>query len=160
MMILDILADLGELRFTCLSELVEGISRKMLTQTLRQMERDGLVVHTVHPVVPPKVEYRLIALVLSFGSAFRGVWVWAAENLEQVEEGQASDRKAGTRGPAPQKHATRASANCPNCPIGFCRGPDGDIWMGAFLVGMFYLPVLAVVILFALVAKLARSNAK
>ncbi len=47
-----------------------------------------------------------------------------------------------------------------NCPVGFCRGPDGDIWMGAFIVGMFYLPVLAVVILFALVAKLARSNAK
>jgi len=47
-----------------------------------------------------------------------------------------------------------------NCPIGSCRGPDGDIWMGAYIVGIFYLPVLAVVILFALVAKVARSNAK
>jgi len=54
MMILDILADHGELRFTRLSELVEGISQKMLTQTLRQMERDGFVVRTVHPVVPPR----------------------------------------------------------------------------------------------------------
>ena len=98
MMILDILADHGELRFTRLSELVEGISQKMLTQTLRQMERDGLVVRTVHPVVPPKVEYRLTGLGLSLGSAFCGVWVWAAENLEHVEQArQAFDRKAGNR---------------------------------------------------------------
>jgi len=97
MMILDILADHGELRFTRLSELVEGISQKMLTQTLRQMERDGLVVRTVHPVVPPKVEYRLTGLGLSLGSAFCGVWVWAAENLEQVEQArQAFERKART----------------------------------------------------------------
>jgi DNA-binding HxlR family transcriptional regulator len=98
MMILDILADHGELRFTRLSELVEGISQKMLTQTLRQMERDGFVVRTVHPVVPPRVEYRLTGLGLSLGSAFCGVWVWAAENLEQVEQArQAFDDKASTR---------------------------------------------------------------
>ncbi|WP_297907930.1 helix-turn-helix domain-containing protein [Thiomonas sp.] len=94
MIILDVLAERGELRFTRLSELVEGISQKMLTQTLRQMERDGLVVRTVHPVVPPKVEYRLTALGLSLGSAFCGVWVWAAENLERVEQArQAFDRR-------------------------------------------------------------------
>jgi len=40
---------------THLSEFVEGVSQKMLTQTLRQMERDGLIPRTVHPVVPPKV---------------------------------------------------------------------------------------------------------
>src|SRR5580693_50922 len=57
MIILEVLAERGELRFTRLSELVAGVSQKMLTQTLRQMERDGLVVRTVHPVVPPKVEY-------------------------------------------------------------------------------------------------------
>lgn len=86
MMILEVLGERGELRFTRLSELVPGVSQKMLTQTLRQMERDGLVVRTVHPVVPPKVEYRLTGLGLSLGSAFCGVWVWAAENLEQVEQ--------------------------------------------------------------------------
>jgi DNA-binding HxlR family transcriptional regulator len=85
MIILEVLAERGELRFTRLSELVEGVSQKMLTQTLRQMERDGLVVRTVHPVVPPKVEYKLTALGLSLGAAFCGVWVWAAENLQQVE---------------------------------------------------------------------------
>jgi len=57
----------------------------MLTQTLRQMERDGLLMRTVHPVVPPKVEYKLTALGLSLGTAFCGVWIWAADHLEQVE---------------------------------------------------------------------------
>ena len=85
MLILEVLAERGELRFTRLSELVEGVSQKMLTQTLRQMERDGLVTRTVHPVVPPKVEYRLTRLGLSLGAAFCGVWVWAAENLKDVE---------------------------------------------------------------------------
>jgi DNA-binding HxlR family transcriptional regulator len=86
MLILDILAEKGRLRFTRLSELVEGISQKMLTQTLRHMERDGLITRTVHPVVPPKVEYELTVLGLGLGAAFCGVWVWAAENLTQVEE--------------------------------------------------------------------------
>ncbi|MGC1458211.1 MAG: helix-turn-helix domain-containing protein [Steroidobacteraceae bacterium] len=86
MIILEVLAEKGELRFTRLSELVVGVSQKMLTQTLRQMERDGLVVRTVHPVVPPKVEYKLTQLGLSLGAAFCGVWVWAAENLKDVEQ--------------------------------------------------------------------------
>jgi DNA-binding HxlR family transcriptional regulator len=85
MMILEILAERGELRFTRLGEQIPGISQKMLTQTLRHMERDGLLIRTVHPVVPPKVEYRLTGLGLSLGSAFCGVWVWAAENLDEVE---------------------------------------------------------------------------
>jgi DNA-binding HxlR family transcriptional regulator len=86
MIIIEVLTEKGELRFTRLSELVEGISQKMLTQTLRQMERDGLVTRTVHAVVPPKVEYRLTGLGLSLGAAFCGVWVWAAENLQAVEK--------------------------------------------------------------------------
>jgi DNA-binding HxlR family transcriptional regulator len=86
MLILEVLAEKGELRFTRLSESVEGISQKMLTQTLRQMERDGLVTRTVHPVVPPKVEYKLTPLGMSLGAAFCGVWVWAAENLTRVEQ--------------------------------------------------------------------------
>src|SRR5258707_12282797 len=85
MLVLEVLAEKGELRFTRLSELVEGISQKMLTQTLRQMERDGLITRTVHPVVPPKVEYKLTHLGMSLGAAFCGVWLWAAEKLIQVE---------------------------------------------------------------------------
>jgi len=86
MLILEVLAEKGELRFTRLSELVEGISQKMLTQTLRHMERDGLLTRKVHPVVPPKVEYKLTQLGLSLGAAFCGVWIWAAKNLAQVEK--------------------------------------------------------------------------
>lgn len=85
MLILEVLAEKGELRFTRLSELVAGISQKMLTQTLRLMERDGLITRTVHPVVPPKVEYKLTRLGFSLGSAFCGVWMWAEENLDQVD---------------------------------------------------------------------------
>jgi DNA-binding HxlR family transcriptional regulator len=90
MLVLDVLAERGEMRFTQLSREVEGISQKMLTQTLRQMERDGLVVRTVHPVVPPKVEYRLTGLGLSLGAAFCGVWIWAEENLRTVEQARAA----------------------------------------------------------------------
>ena len=85
MIILEVLVEKGELRFTRLSELVPGVSYKMLTQALRQMEREGLVHRTVHPVVPPRVEYRLTQLGLSLGAAFCGVWMWAEEHLEEVE---------------------------------------------------------------------------
>ncbi len=86
MLVLEVLGERGELRFTRLSEALSGISQKMLTQTLRQMERDGLITRTVHPVVPPKVEYKLTQLGFSLGAAFCGVWVWASENLQQVEQ--------------------------------------------------------------------------
>ena len=85
MLVLEALTEAGELRFTRLSERVTGISQKMLTQTLRGMERDGLVRRTVHAVVPPRVEYRLTELGSSLGAAFCGVWIWAEQNLDRVE---------------------------------------------------------------------------
>ena len=98
MLVLEALGEHGELRFTRLAERVPGVSQKMLTQTLRNMERDGLLVRTIHPVVPPRVEYRLTGLGLGLGSAFCGVWVWAAENLEGVEQARrAFDDKAASR---------------------------------------------------------------
>jgi DNA-binding HxlR family transcriptional regulator len=89
MIILEVLAEHGELRFTQLSRLVSGVSQKMLTQTLRQMERDGMVTRTVHAVVPPRVEYRLTDLGASLGAAFCGVWIWAENHLAQVEDARA-----------------------------------------------------------------------
>jgi DNA-binding HxlR family transcriptional regulator len=85
MLVIEELANGEELRFTELGRRVDGISQKMLTQTLRQMERDGLLVRTIHPVIPPKVEYRLTHLGLTLGEAFCGVWLWAAENLTEIE---------------------------------------------------------------------------
>lgn len=90
MLILEVLAEHGELRFTRVGELVGGISQKMLTQTLRLMERDGLVVRTVHPVIPPKVEYRLTDLGATLAQAFCGVWTWAEANIERIETARAA----------------------------------------------------------------------
>jgi DNA-binding HxlR family transcriptional regulator len=56
----------------------------MLTKTVRQMEADGLVVRTVFPVIPPRVEYELTELGLSLGEAFCGVWIWAERHRETI----------------------------------------------------------------------------
>lgn len=95
MLILEVLTERGEVRFTRLSEMVPGISYKMLTQTLRSMEREGLIARTVHPVIPPKVEYRLTPLGFSLGAAFCGVWLWAEKHLREIEQARATfDQKA------------------------------------------------------------------
>ena len=95
MLLLEELTGQGELRFTELGRRVPGISQKMLTQTLRQMERNGLVCRTVHPVVPPHVDYRLTTLGETLSTAFCGVWMWAETNLEAIEAARAAfDRKA------------------------------------------------------------------
>jgi DNA-binding HxlR family transcriptional regulator len=86
MIILEVLVEHGELRFTQLGRLVTGISQKMLTQTVRQMERDGLLRRMVHLVVPPKVEYKFTELGLTLSAAFRGVWIWASDNLHKVDQ--------------------------------------------------------------------------
>ena len=90
MITLEVLTEHGELRFSRIAQLVEGVSQKMLTQTLRQMERDGLVIRTVHPVIPPKVEYRLTDLGFTLAEAFCGVWSWAAHNLERITAARAA----------------------------------------------------------------------
>ena len=89
MLVLEALGEHGELRFTQLGRAVPGVSQKMLTQTVRHMERDGLLSRTVHAVVPPRVDYRLTSLGRSLGAAFCGVWLWAGENLSAVEAARA-----------------------------------------------------------------------
>ncbi len=85
MLALEVLGEHGTVRFTRLGTLIGGISQKMLTQTLRQMERDGLVRRTTYPVVPPRVEYALTPLGESLGEAFCQVWVWAERHLDEVD---------------------------------------------------------------------------
>ena len=102
MLILEALTENGEMRFTRIGECVGGISQKMLTQTLRQMERDGLVTRTVHPVIPPHVDYKLTPLGASLGEAFCGVWIWAGVHLKEVETARAKfDAKLAARAKAP-----------------------------------------------------------
>jgi DNA-binding HxlR family transcriptional regulator len=84
MLALEALGDHGRVRFTRLGEIIGGVSQKMLTKTLRQMEADGLVSRTVFPVIPPKVEYELTELGRSLGAAFCGVWRWAEEHREAI----------------------------------------------------------------------------
>ena len=100
MLVLEVLNEHGRVRFTRLGELVGGVSQKMLTKTVRQMEYDGLLKRTVYPVVPPRVEYELTELGDSLGAAFCGVWTWAERYHGQVEQARKAfrDREAGTAG--------------------------------------------------------------
>jgi DNA-binding HxlR family transcriptional regulator len=93
MLVLEVLEEHGVVRFTRLGELVGGVSQKMLTKTVRQMERDGLVTRTVHPVIPPRVEYQLTELGSSLGEAFCGVWIWAETHGQEIERARISFEK-------------------------------------------------------------------
>jgi DNA-binding HxlR family transcriptional regulator len=93
MVLLDVLAEHGTVRFTQLGKLAGGVSQKMLTKTVRQMESDGLVKRTVHPVIPPHVDYALTDLGLSLGEAFCGVWLWAEKHYDAVETSRAAFRQ-------------------------------------------------------------------
>src|ERR1700743_2739437 len=77
MLVLEVLEEHGVLRFTRLGEVIGGGGPKMLPKTLRQMEYDGLIKRTIHPVIPPRVEYELTKLGRTLGAAFCGVWIWA-----------------------------------------------------------------------------------
>src|SRR3954454_17725928 len=82
-LVLDALAD-GPLRYNELSRIVAGASQKMLTQTLRTLERDGLVSRTVTPSVPVRVEYELTELGESLLPVQRAIKTWAETHIEQV----------------------------------------------------------------------------
>ena len=78
------LAD-GTLRFAQLRRTVDGISQKVLTKTLRDLERDGIVTRRIYASVPPKVEYTLTTLGRSLCSLVAGICDWAEANIEQVQ---------------------------------------------------------------------------
>ena len=76
----------GTLRYGELQRTVQGISQKMLTQTLRELERNGLISRTVYEIVPPQVEYQLTDLGKSLRRTLSGICGWAQDNLEKVAE--------------------------------------------------------------------------
>ncbi|HEY0717593.1 MAG TPA: helix-turn-helix domain-containing protein [Streptosporangiaceae bacterium] len=82
-LIIASLAD-GPRRYSELAGLIEGVSPKMLTQTLRALERDGMITRTVFPVVPPHVEYGLTALGRSLLGLVSGLQAWAEEHIADV----------------------------------------------------------------------------
>ncbi|RKT83483.1 DNA-binding transcriptional regulator, HxlR family [Saccharopolyspora antimicrobica] len=74
----------GPIRFTELERAVEGISRRMLTLTLRNLERDGLLTRTVYPVVPPKVEYELTDVARELNESLAGLTAWAERHRTTI----------------------------------------------------------------------------
>jgi DNA-binding HxlR family transcriptional regulator len=82
------LAD-GDKRYGELAERIDGISQKMLTQTLRGLERDGIVTRTVHASVPPRVDYALTELGRSLLDLVAGLEAWATTHLVEVEAARA-----------------------------------------------------------------------
>lgn len=75
----------GKRRYAELQRAIPSISKKMLTQTLRRLERDGLVSRTVFPVVPPHTEYELTALGQSMVPPLQALCRWGQENFAAVE---------------------------------------------------------------------------
>lgn len=88
-LIVDALSS-GEVRFGELSKRVDGISQKMLTQTLRGLERDGIVQRTVYAEVPPRVDYRLTALGHSLRGPVNALVGWASTNIDAINSARAA----------------------------------------------------------------------
>ncbi len=72
------------LRFTELRREIDGVSQRMLTVTLRSLERDGLVKRTVHPVVPPRVDYELTPLGRTLHTTIQSLVTWTEEHQEEI----------------------------------------------------------------------------
>ncbi|WSJ01810.1 helix-turn-helix transcriptional regulator [Nocardia sp. NBC_01329] len=78
------LLDQRSLRFTELKRTIDGVSQRMLTRTLRHLERDGLVERTVHPTVPPRVDYALTPLGASLHSTIKALVTWTEHHQNEI----------------------------------------------------------------------------
>ena len=83
-LIIMLLGD-GPRRFNEIKRMVGGISQRMLTLTLRGLERDGLVTRTVFPTIPPRVDYELTELGRSLWTPVEALGLWARQNLPEIE---------------------------------------------------------------------------
>jgi len=103
MIVVKALAD-GIQRYGALHRDIGGISQKMLTQTLRALERDGLVRRTVYPVVPPKVEYTLTPLGETLTEPLAAIAAWAERHMDEIVQARRrhddGDTRLATPGPA------------------------------------------------------------
>ena len=88
--ILWALHEFGRQRFVELQRRIDSITPKVLTQRLRQLERDGLITRTYHPEVPPRVEYEISELGLTLAPLFASLAQWGAGNLASVEQARAA----------------------------------------------------------------------
>jgi DNA-binding HxlR family transcriptional regulator len=89
----------GLMRFNELKRNIGGISQRMLTLTLRGLERDGLITRTVYPTVPPRVDYELTPLGRSLLVPVSALGEWARRNRGKIEEAQAKFDRLSTKQP-------------------------------------------------------------
>ncbi|MFF5141662.1 winged helix-turn-helix transcriptional regulator [Streptomyces sp. NPDC013157] len=89
----------GPVRFTELERAINGISRRMLTLNLRRLERDGLLVRTVHPTVPPKVEYSLTPMARELYTSLTELVGWAERHRAAIAEARAAYDTAAEQRP-------------------------------------------------------------
>ena len=89
----------GPIRFTELERTITGISRRMLTLNLRKLERDGLLVRTVHPTVPPKVEYSLTPMARELHASLTGLVGWAERHRADITAARATYDAVTAPGP-------------------------------------------------------------
>jgi DNA-binding HxlR family transcriptional regulator len=83
------LLDCQSLRFTQLRREIDGVSQRMLSVTLRHLERDGLVSRTVHPVVPPRVDYALTPLGRTLHQTIKSLVTWTEEHQAEIASARA-----------------------------------------------------------------------
>jgi DNA-binding HxlR family transcriptional regulator len=97
--------DARTLRFTELRRKIDGISQRMLTVTLRQLERDGLVERTVHPVVPPRVDYTLTPLGATLRDTIQALVTWTETHQNEIATARAAydAREAEELGDSPAR---------------------------------------------------------
>jgi DNA-binding HxlR family transcriptional regulator len=88
LLVVELLGD-GMKRFTQLRRQIDGISQRMLTLTLRRLERDGLVERTVHAVVPPRVDYALTPLGATLLDAVGPLVTWTRQHRDEIADARA-----------------------------------------------------------------------
>jgi DNA-binding HxlR family transcriptional regulator len=89
------------MRFNQLGRALSGITQKMLTQTLRTLERDGLVARQVYPTVPPRVEYQLTSLGHEVGRLTVLIGEWALAHVDQIVTARTAFDRQATVPPTP-----------------------------------------------------------
>src|SRR3954467_13038227 len=104
--VIHVLGAAKTLRFNELRSRVDGISQRMLTVTLRGMERDGLILRKIYPEVPPRVEYSLTPLGATLRQLVRRLVDWSGAHLAEVDAARAA-YDARTRGPLKSKAVQR-----------------------------------------------------
>lgn len=91
----------GPLRFGQLRRRLDGVTQKMLTQTLRNLERDGLVSRTVYPTIPPRVDYAVTTLGRDVTDLLTAVRVWSEQHINDVLAAREDYDERAARTPAP-----------------------------------------------------------